>query len=124
MMFAEGDLEGQRRAAALRQELEKRGWIIGRDLVIDYLWGDFDLQQARVVVEDYLRLAPDVLLTNGGIGTRAVLPLSRTMPIVFVGVGEPVTRDALPALSGWKIKAARGSVPCVPCPVLSASLPN
>jgi hypothetical protein len=56
---SENDLEGQRRATAFRQGLEKLGWTVGRNLQIDYFWGVGDSDWMRSAAVQLLRLAPD-----------------------------------------------------------------
>jgi putative ABC transport system substrate-binding protein len=91
MLYGENDLEGQRRATAFRQGLEKLGWTVGRNLQIDYLWGVGDSDWMRSAAVQLLRLAPAVILANGG--SSAVQPLqwaTRTVPVIFIGGGDPV----------------------------------
>jgi hypothetical protein len=62
MNYPESDAAGQLRATAFRQELEKRGWTVGRNLQIDYRWGVGDADFIRSGVEQLLRPTPDVIL--------------------------------------------------------------
>jgi ABC-type uncharacterized transport system substrate-binding protein len=90
MYFAAGDAEGQARLAAFAQALQQLGWSDGRNLRIDTRWataaGDIHRHAAELAA-----LAPDVLVA--GTGTPTVAPLlqaTRTVPIVFVVVIDPV----------------------------------
>ena len=73
MLYPENDSEGQLRATALRQGLQKLGWVTGRNVQIDFQWGGFgDADWIRSAAAQLLRLAPDVILANG-------TPAARTM---------------------------------------------
>ena len=74
------------------ESLEKLGWAVGRNLAIEYRLGVNDLEQARSAVAQILRLTPDVILADGGPALTAAQQATRTMPIVFTGVSEPVER--------------------------------
>jgi putative tryptophan/tyrosine transport system substrate-binding protein len=90
MLYAETDPEGQIRAEAFRQGLEKAGWETGRNIAVDYLWGGFDADLARTVTTQLRRQAPDVMVANGGQGLRAIAPAVGNVPVVFIGINEPV----------------------------------
>jgi len=89
MYLPADDAEGQARLAALTQALERLGWSDGRNLRIDTRWANAD--DIRRHAAELAALALDVLLA--GTGTAAVAPLlqaTRTIPIVFVSVIDPV----------------------------------
>jgi putative tryptophan/tyrosine transport system substrate-binding protein len=96
---AEGDPEGQARVAAFEQELAKLGWTIGRNLQIDYRWGMGDVERTRVAAAELLKLAPDVILANATTATAVLQQATRTFPIVFVGVSEPVAQGFVQSLT-------------------------
>jgi len=81
------------------ESLEKLGWAVGRNLVIEYRLGVNDLEQARSAVAQILRLTPDVILADGGPALTAAQQATRTMPIVFTGVSEPVERGFVASLA-------------------------
>ena len=88
--LAADDPEGQARIGALLQGLQELGWIIGHNLRIDYRWGAGNIENIRKFAAELVALAPDVIL---GAGTTPVGPLhqaTRTLPIVFVHVVDPV----------------------------------
>jgi ABC-type uncharacterized transport system substrate-binding protein len=87
---AETDLESHFRMSALQQGLEKLGWKVGRNLRVDYRWTMADLDRTHTGAEELLRLSPDVLLADGGTRASVLLRATRTAPIVFVFVGDPV----------------------------------
>jgi putative ABC transport system substrate-binding protein len=84
---AADDPEGQARNAALLQGLQQLGWSVGRNVRIDYRWGTGDL---RKYARELIDLAPDVILANGGTILTALQQATRTLPIVFVQVTDPV----------------------------------
>src|SRR5438552_3926184 len=86
------DQVGRERSAAFEQSLEKLGWAVGRNLSIDYRWGVSDVERARSAVAQILRLTPDVILTNGGSALTAAQQATRTVPIGFTLISEPVER--------------------------------
>ena len=96
---AENDPEGQARIAALRQGLEKLGWIEGRNIKIDYRWAGDDSSRLRILAAELVAIAPDLLF---GAGTAATAPLwqaTRTIPIVFAQVTDPVALGFVASLA-------------------------
>jgi putative ABC transport system substrate-binding protein len=85
------DSESQLRMAAFHQGLQETGWVVGRNVRIDYRWsGAGDAEQVRQYANELVALAPEVILA---VTTAAVGPLqqtTRTTPIVFVQVSDPV----------------------------------
>jgi len=90
MMYPENDPQGQLRAKAFRRELEKVGWTVGGNLQIDYHWGTGDADWVRSATAQVLRQAPDVMLANGDVAVKAAQQSTRTVPIIFIGSGDPV----------------------------------
>jgi putative ABC transport system substrate-binding protein len=99
MLYAEKDPEGQVRAVAFRQGLEKLGWSVGRNLQIDYLWGVGDNDWVRSAAGQLLRLAPDVILANGPAAARQVQQATRTVPIIFIAGADPVGEGFVQSLA-------------------------
>ena len=99
MLYVENDPEGQARATAFRQGLEKRGWTVGRDLQIDYHWGVGDGDWIRSAAAGLLTEAPDVILANGGAAARAVQQSTRTVPVVFIGGADPMADGLVQGLA-------------------------
>jgi ABC-type uncharacterized transport system substrate-binding protein len=89
MAFSEDDSEGQARLAAFRQGLEKRGWSEGRDVRIDARFAPAGTQ-AQVLAKELVALQPDVILTHSTPVTAALQRESRTIPIVFAVVADPI----------------------------------
>jgi putative ABC transport system substrate-binding protein len=70
--------------------MQQLGWIEGRNLRIAYRWTAGDAELGRKYAEELLMLAPDVILTTGSAGLIPLLRLTRTIPIVFTIVPDPV----------------------------------
>jgi putative ABC transport system substrate-binding protein len=89
MPLAADDPVAQARSAAFLQGLQELGWTIGRNVQIEHRW-DLDEADHRRNVAELVALAPDVILTTGGISMGPLLQATRTVPIVFVQVTDPV----------------------------------
>src|SRR5262249_21014966 len=72
------------------QTLQSLGWTTGRNVQIDIRWGAADTANSRRYAAEMVALAPDVILTGGSAATAAVQEATRTLPIVFVNVSDPV----------------------------------
>jgi len=90
MNFAAGDPAGQARLIAFVQGLQHLGWTEGHNAHIDVRWGAGDAEQIRKSVAELVTLAPDVILASGSPTTGPLLQATRTIPIVFVQVADPV----------------------------------
>ena len=89
MAFAEDDPQSKARLAAFRQGLEKRGWLEGRDVRIDTRFAPGGTQ-AQVLAKELVALQPDVILAHSTPVTAALQRESRTIPIVFAVVADPI----------------------------------
>ena len=76
--------------AVFLQRLRELGWIEGRNLQIDARWGAGDAADTRRAATELAALALDVIVASGSAGAAAVLEATRTVPIVFVIVPDPV----------------------------------
>jgi putative ABC transport system substrate-binding protein len=89
--FAESDRQGQARVAAFREELQKLGWTEGRNIRIDTRWAKPDDAEARQrFAKELVALQPDLILSHVTPTTAALLQQTRTIPIVFASVTDPV----------------------------------
>ena len=88
--YAENDPETQARLAAFRQAFEQLGWKEGRSVRIDYRFAPASPDQAQVYAKELVALRPDILVGNSTPAAAALLRETRTIPIVFVGVSDPV----------------------------------
>jgi putative ABC transport system substrate-binding protein len=90
MGYAATDPAAQAQIAALRQGLQKLGWEEGRNIHLDVRFPGGDVSAVRTSLMELMRLTPDVLVTNTNLVTAAVQAEVRTIPIVFIFVGDPV----------------------------------
>jgi len=90
MGFPEGDPHAQAYVLAMRQKLESLGWVEGRNIRIERRWGTSDAATMRKNAQDLVALTPDVILANGSASMGPLLEVTRTVPIVFVTVADPV----------------------------------
>jgi ABC-type uncharacterized transport system substrate-binding protein len=70
--------------------LGELGWTVGRNVMIDYRWGAGDVERNRRYAAELVALAPQVILANSTQAVAALLQTTRTVPIVFVGLPDPV----------------------------------
>ena len=82
--------ESQTTSGAFVQGLQQLGWSIGGNLRIDHRWGLSDPDRLRRSAEELVALAPDVLLAAGNSAATVLQQATRTMPIVFANVSDPV----------------------------------
>jgi putative ABC transport system substrate-binding protein len=99
MLYAEKDPEGQVRAGAFREGLESLGWLPGKNVALDFLWGAFDADWTRLVTGQLQQLAPDVIVVNSSTGLRAIEKVAGAAPIVFIAVSEPVAQGFVASLA-------------------------
>jgi putative tryptophan/tyrosine transport system substrate-binding protein len=90
MGFPEGDAEGRACASALQRRLEELGWQDGRNIKIETRWAGGDPGKARTFAKELVAMAPDVIVPNSNMVTTVLRHETRTIPIVFVFVGDPV----------------------------------
>ena len=95
----ETDLEIQARNAAFRQALQQLGWTDQQNVQIDYRWVGSDNDHIRRVVAELVALTPDVILATGSPNVGALHKATRTVPIVFVGVIDPVGAGIVDSLA-------------------------
>jgi putative ABC transport system substrate-binding protein len=88
--LASDDPEGQVRLAAFVQGLQEWGWGIGRNVQIDTRWVAGDADRARRYAAELVALAPDVIFASGAAALGPLQQASRTVPIVFAAVLDPV----------------------------------
>ena len=84
---------------AFREELQKLGWTEGRNARIDYRWGTGNADTIRKYAAELAALAPDVILAGGTAALAPLLQATRTVPLVFVFVVDPVSAGFVDSLS-------------------------
>jgi putative tryptophan/tyrosine transport system substrate-binding protein len=91
MAYAESDPEGQAHVAAFRDELQKLGWVEGRNIQIDSRWAmPGDVESRERFAKELVALRPDVILSHSTPNTATLLQQTRTIPIIFAQVADPV----------------------------------
>jgi putative ABC transport system substrate-binding protein len=98
--YAADDQELQTRFAAFRQGMQQLGWADGRNIRIDIRWGAGDANLVRKYAAELVALGPDVLLAGGsGTATVSLWQVTRTVPIVFANVIDPVAGGYVESLA-------------------------
>jgi ABC-type uncharacterized transport system substrate-binding protein len=99
MTLAADDPEGQARVTAFAQRLQELGWRDGREVRIDYRWAAADAASSHRQAQELLTLAPDVIIAVATPNVVALQQATRTVPIVFVGVTDPVGAGLVESLA-------------------------
>ena len=94
--LARDNSEAQARIAAFLQALQKLSWTEGRNLQIEYRWGIGDLQKAAA---ELVALSPDVIFATNTPAVAALQQATRSVPIVFANVGDPVSGGFVDSLA-------------------------
>jgi putative tryptophan/tyrosine transport system substrate-binding protein len=93
------DRDAQANIAAFQQALQQLGWIDGRNVRIEYHWGLANADNVRKYAAELAALPPDVILATGTAALAPLLQVTRTVPIVFVNVADPVGAGFVDSLS-------------------------
>jgi putative tryptophan/tyrosine transport system substrate-binding protein len=99
MSLAADDPQGQARLAAFQQALQQLGWSDGRNVRIDVRWHENDADRARTYAQELIALAPDIFLADRTLSVGALQHVTRTLPIVFASVLDPVGAGVVDSLS-------------------------
>jgi len=97
--LADTDAEGQARAAAFRHGLQELGWTEGRNIRVDYRWADGRADRMRALAAELVELRPDVILAAATTALTALQQATRTIPIVFAQVTDPVAAGFVQSLA-------------------------
>ncbi len=84
------DPQSQARLAAFAQGLQQLGWTIGQNVLVDYRWGRGDAEAMRTHAAELVALGPDIILAHSSAALAPLLQVTRTVPIVFTIVADPV----------------------------------
>jgi len=95
----EDDPEAQALVVAFKQGLLELGWIDGRNIRLDYLWAAADLDRVRADATDLVQSAPDAIVVSSTPAARAFQQATRAVPIVFVGIADPVRTGVVLSLA-------------------------
>src|SRR5260221_9601543 len=90
MGYAESDREGQANVAAFQGGLQKLGWTEGRNIRIDARWAAADADLMQRFAKELVALQPDLIVTQNTPTTALMLQQTRTIPIIFANVSDPV----------------------------------
>ena len=90
MPYSANDPQTQNRNAAFLQALQQLGWIVGQNVQIDYRWSAGNEDDTRKYAAELVALAPDVIFTAGSAAIEPLRRATRTVPIVFALVPDPV----------------------------------
>jgi putative ABC transport system substrate-binding protein len=99
MSTAADDAQMQVRLAGFLQGLQQAGWAVGHNVRIDFRWTAGKADNIRKHVAELIALAPDVILSTGGPNMAALQQATRTIPIVFVSVADPVAAGFVDSLA-------------------------
>src|SRR5262249_19368666 len=90
MAMTADDPESAPRLASFAQGLQQSGWTIGQNVRVDYRWGGSNADNMRKYAAELVALAPDVILAHSSAAVAPLLQATRTIPIVFTIVADPV----------------------------------
>jgi putative ABC transport system substrate-binding protein len=99
MNTAADDPEGQPRLGAFLQGLRQLGWTNDRNVRIDTRWGAGDIDRSRGYASELVALAPDVILASNAPIVGLLQQATRTVPIVFAAVSDPVRAGLVASLA-------------------------
>jgi putative ABC transport system substrate-binding protein len=88
--YSESDPEAQARVGAFREGLQKLGWTEGHDIRIDARWATSDAALMQRFAQELVALQPELILSSSRPTTAALLHQTRTIPIIFAIVADPV----------------------------------
>ena len=97
--FAEHDPATQRRVAAFVTNLGDLGWVVDRNISIDFRYGAGDAEKNRALAKELVALGPDVIFVNSTSATTAVQRETSTIPVVFATVSDPVGSGIVSSLA-------------------------
>jgi putative tryptophan/tyrosine transport system substrate-binding protein len=99
MPYTQDDPEDQARVAALQDGLRQAGWIEGRNLRSEYHWYAGETERARAIAMELVEQRPELIVVGTTIGSVALKQETRTIPLVFVGVTDPVGQGLVDTLA-------------------------
>ena len=97
--FAESDAEAQAQVTAFREGLQQLGWTAGRNVQFEYRWTAGEVGRIRTFAKELVELQPDVILARTTPVTAALLQETRTIPIAFVVVSDPIGEGFVASLA-------------------------
>jgi putative ABC transport system substrate-binding protein len=97
--YTEDNAEAQRWVAAFRDGLQQLGWVEGRNLRIDFRWGGIDVNMLQKSAKEIVAANPDLIFSSGSPTTRMLKQQTRTIPIVFGNLADPVGQGFVASLA-------------------------
>ena len=99
MAVAESDADVRKGISIFQQTLQELGWKEGHNIRIDYRWGDADAERIQVLAKELVDLNPDVLVGHSTPSAKGLLKQTRSIPIVFLTVTDPLGQGLVKSLS-------------------------
>jgi putative tryptophan/tyrosine transport system substrate-binding protein len=99
MVLSENDPVAQAQLTALRKALQEQGWTEGRNVRFEVRWAAGEIELVRKYAAELVQLAPDVILGNGTPALAALKQATRSIPIVFVVVNDPVAQGFISSVA-------------------------
>src|SRR5262245_16453329 len=99
MPFTASDAQAQARNAAFLQGLQQLGWTVGRNIQIDYRWSGGNVDETRKYASELVALAPEIIFAAGTSAVAPLLQATRSIPVVFTIVADPVGSGFVNSLS-------------------------
>jgi putative tryptophan/tyrosine transport system substrate-binding protein len=99
MNISENDPEGSARVGAFKQGLRELGWIEGRNIRFDERWASDNQERARLHAMELVQSEPNVILASASVTLAALRQVTRAIPLVFVGVTDPVGQGFVESLA-------------------------
>src|SRR6516164_7237527 len=99
MAVAESDADARKGISILQERLQKLGWKDGNNIRIDYRWGNGNPDRIQDLAKELVDLQPDVLVGHSTPSAKGLLKQTRTIPIVFLSVTDPLGQGLVSSLS-------------------------
>jgi putative tryptophan/tyrosine transport system substrate-binding protein len=99
LMSAAIETDQQAGFAVFKEVLHQLGWIDGRNVRVEVRWAGADPAKARKDAEELVALQPDVIMVTGALGLQTLLQTTHSVPIVFIGVADPVGGGLIDSLA-------------------------
>lgn len=99
LAFSDGDPEGQAFSIAFREQMQRAGWTIGKDLTIEVRWGATTAERAATYAAEVEKLKPDLVVAHATIVTRAMKKTLKDIPVVFTNVSDPIGEHFIESFS-------------------------
>src|SRR5215467_7481779 len=99
MAVAESDVDARKGISILQESLQKLGWKDGNNIRIDYRWGNGNPDRIQDLAKELVDLQPDILVGHSTPSAKGLLKRTRTIPIVFLTVTDPLGQGLVSSLS-------------------------